>query len=62
MKAKGGGLEVRSVDDLIREISCLLQDPDKRRAMGEKAYQVAADEQCVGERTARLWERYLQAL
>ena len=61
MKAKGGGLEVHGVDDLIREISCLLDDPDKRRSMGERAYQVAADEQRVGARTARLWERYLQA-
>jgi 3-deoxy-D-manno-octulosonic-acid transferase len=62
MKAKGGGVEVRDINDLIREISCLLDDPDKRRAMGDKAYLVAADEQRVGERTARLWERYLQAL
>jgi 3-deoxy-D-manno-octulosonic-acid transferase len=62
MKARGGGIEVRGVDDLICEISRLLVDPDKRRAMGEKAYQVAADEQRVGERSARLLERYLQTL
>lgn len=62
MKAKGGGIQVRGVEDLIREISGLLVDPDKRRVMGEKAYQVAADEQRVGERTARLVERYLQTL
>ena len=62
MKAKGGGIEVRGVDDLIREITDLLVDPDKRRSMGEKAYQVAADEQRVGERSSRLLERYLQTL
>ena len=62
MKAKGGGIEVRGADDLIREITGLLVDPHKRRAMGEKAYQVAADEQCVGERSGRLLERYLQTL
>ncbi len=61
MKAKGGGVEVRGVEDLVRELTELLGDADKRRAMGEKAYQVATDEQGVGEQTARLLSRYMQA-
>ena len=60
MKAKGGGVEVRGVEDLVRELTELLGDADKRRAMGEKAYQVATDEQGVGEQTARLLSRYMQ--
>ena len=60
MKAKGGGVEVRGVEDLVRELTELLGDADKRRAMGEKAYQVATDEQGVGEQTARLVSRYIQ--
>jgi 3-deoxy-D-manno-octulosonic-acid transferase len=62
MKAKGGGVEVRGVEDLVREITELLGDADKRLAMGEKAYQVAMDEHRVGERTSELLSRYLQAL
>jgi 3-deoxy-D-manno-octulosonic-acid transferase len=60
MKAKGGGVEVRGLEDLVRELTELLGDADKRRAMGEKAYQVATDEQGVGEQTARLLSRYIQ--
>jgi 3-deoxy-D-manno-octulosonic-acid transferase len=62
MKKKGGGVEVRGLEDLVREITDLLSDADKRLAMGEKAYQVAADEHRVGERTAALLSRYLQPL
>jgi 3-deoxy-D-manno-octulosonic-acid transferase len=59
LKTKGGGIEVRGVGDLVREITDLVSDTAKRLAMGEKAYQVAADEHAVGERTARLLARYL---
>jgi 3-deoxy-D-manno-octulosonic-acid transferase len=62
MKERGGGVEVRGVEDLVREITGLLNDTDKRLTMGEKAYQVAADEQRVGERTSELLSRYLQPL
>ena len=61
MKERGGGVEVRSVDDLVREITDLLSDATKRRAMGEKAYELAADEYRVVERTTELLSRYLQA-
>jgi 3-deoxy-D-manno-octulosonic-acid transferase len=62
MKRKGGGVEVRGVEDLVREIADLVSDTDKRLAMGERAYHVAADEHRVGERTSELLSRYLQAL
>ncbi|HXV83802.1 MAG TPA: 3-deoxy-D-manno-octulosonic acid transferase [Candidatus Binatia bacterium] len=61
MKEKGGGVEVRGAEDLVRELTDLLSDTKKRVTMGERAYQVAADETCVGERTAELLCRYLQA-
>jgi 3-deoxy-D-manno-octulosonic-acid transferase len=61
MKEKGGGIEVRGVEGLVDELTDLLNDADKRRIMGENAYQVAADEQRVGERTFELLSRYLQA-
>jgi 3-deoxy-D-manno-octulosonic-acid transferase len=61
MKEKGGGIEVRGVEDLVRELIELLNDADKRRTMGENAYRVAADKQRVSERTAELLSRYLQA-
>jgi hypothetical protein len=41
MKEKEG-VEVQSVEDLVREITDLLNDADKRLRMGKKAYQVAA--------------------
>ena len=61
MKEKGGGIEVRGVEGLVGELTDLLNDADKRRTMGENAYQVAADDQRVGERTSELLSRYLQA-
>jgi 3-deoxy-D-manno-octulosonic-acid transferase len=60
MKVKGGGIEVRSADDLIREIADLLTDPSKRLMMGESAYNLAMDERRVGERSLALLTRYLQ--
>lgn len=61
MKQSGGGLEVRSGEDLIREISGLLGDPHRLQATGEKAYQVAAGDPAVLNQSIALAERYLQA-
>ncbi len=61
MKQSGGGLEVRSSDDLIREISQLLTDPHRLKVVGEKAYQVAAGDPAVLSQSIALAERYLQA-
>ena len=60
MKKRGGGIEVRDTEDLVRAITDLLNDTNKRVAMGETAYQVAADDGRVGERTVELLLRYLQ--
>jgi 3-deoxy-D-manno-octulosonic-acid transferase len=59
MKQKGGGIEVRGADDLIREIGGLLGDPQRRKRVGEKAYAVAADDRGVLQRSIDLVARYL---
>jgi 3-deoxy-D-manno-octulosonic-acid transferase len=60
MKRSGGGIEVQSGDDLIREITALLEDPQKLKAVGEKAYQVAAEDPAVLNESIALAQRYLQ--
>jgi 3-deoxy-D-manno-octulosonic-acid transferase len=60
MKERGGGIEVRDTEDLVRAITDLLNDSNKRLAMGETAYRVATDDGRVGERTVGLLLRYLQ--
>jgi 3-deoxy-D-manno-octulosonic-acid transferase len=60
MKRSGGGIEVNSGEDLIREISALLQDPQKLSAVGEKAYKVAAEDPAVLNQSIALAQRYLQ--
>lgn len=60
MKQKGGGIEVQGVEDLVRAITDLLNDSDKRLAMGKMAYQIATQDSRVGERTFALLSRYLQ--
>ena len=59
MKQKGGGMEVRDRDDLIREISELLNEPERARAMGEKAYGVAEDSGSALEHSLALVSNYL---
>jgi 3-deoxy-D-manno-octulosonic-acid transferase len=61
MKRSGGGIEVQGGEDLIREIAQLLGDPQKLRAAGEKAYQVAAGDPAVLDQSIALAQRYLQA-
>jgi 3-deoxy-D-manno-octulosonic-acid transferase len=60
MKRSGGGIEVQNGEDLIREITALLCDPRKLRAVGEKAYQVAAEDPAVLNQSIALAQRYLQ--
>ena len=60
MKKRGGAIEVRGAEDLVGAITELLNDANKRAAMGEAAYQVAADEGRAGERTVEVLLRYLQ--
>jgi 3-deoxy-D-manno-octulosonic-acid transferase len=60
MKRSGGGIEVKSGEDLIREITALLRDPQKLSAVGEKAYKVAAEDPAVLNQSIALAQRYLQ--
>jgi 3-deoxy-D-manno-octulosonic-acid transferase len=59
LKRAGGGIEVRGAADLIRVISDLLNDPEKRKMIGEKAYAIAADDRQVLERSMGLVAPYL---
>ncbi|HEU4341046.1 MAG TPA: 3-deoxy-D-manno-octulosonic acid transferase [Candidatus Binatia bacterium] len=60
MKTRGGGIEVGGRDDLIREIADLLSNPERRKRMGDQAYQVSIEDEGVVERSLRLVCRYLQ--
>jgi 3-deoxy-D-manno-octulosonic-acid transferase len=59
MKNSGGGIEVRDAGGLLREITGLLLDPEKRRSTGEKAYGVAAKDGAVVERSLDLLRSYV---
>ena len=59
MKKKGGGIEVRGREELIREMTALLADSEKGKMMGRKAYEISADDRGVLERNIALAERYL---
>ena len=61
LKQNGGGFEVRSAEDLVREIAGLLSDPQKRRLAGEKAYQVAATNNAVIDQSLNIVAIYLPA-
>jgi len=60
MKQQGAAIEVGGAEDLIREISDLLKDPQRRKMLGERAYAIAAD-RGVLERSIDLVVGYLQA-
>jgi 3-deoxy-D-manno-octulosonic-acid transferase len=60
MKQNAAGIEVRGEDDLIRAIIDLLEHPQRRRILGERAYTFAADGREVLERSIGLVARYLQ--
>jgi len=59
LKRKGAGVEVSGVEDLIREITFLLDDPQKRMRMGDKAFEVAVADHQVLERNVNLAASYL---
>ena len=61
LKQNGGGLEVGGAEDLVREITVLLTDPEKRRMVGEKAYQAAATDNAVIDRSINIVGAYLPA-
>lgn len=59
MAARGGGIEVGGKDELIRALTVLLADTEKRKSMGQKAFEVAADDHGVLERSFAVAARYL---
>ncbi|MGH7772407.1 MAG: 3-deoxy-D-manno-octulosonic acid transferase [Candidatus Binatia bacterium] len=59
MKRKGGGIEVRGREDLVREIAGLLTDRGKAERMGGLAYGVVEGDRGVVERSISLVSRYL---
>jgi 3-deoxy-D-manno-octulosonic-acid transferase len=61
LRQNGGGFEVRSAEDLVREITALLTDPQKRRLAGDKAYEVAAGDDTVIDKSLKILATYLTA-
>jgi 3-deoxy-D-manno-octulosonic-acid transferase len=61
LKQNGGGFEVHGVDDLVREITALLSEPQKCRASGEKAYEVAAGDGSAIVNSLNIVGNYLAA-
>lgn len=61
LKRTGGGIEVLGADDLVREIGGLLSEPRKYRAASERAYEVAAPDSGVLQRSVDVVAGYLAA-
>jgi 3-deoxy-D-manno-octulosonic-acid transferase len=61
LKQNGGGFEVRNAGDLVREIIALLIDPQKHRLAGDKAYEVAAGDNTVIDKSLKIVATYLTA-
>ena len=59
LKKQGAAIEVHGASDLARALVGLLVDAEKRRRMGEAAWQVAGAEQNAFAGNLRLAERYL---
>ena len=60
MKQKHAAIEVRDAEGLERELIQLLETPAKRREIGERARQLAADDRGVLSASMALARRYLQ--
>jgi 3-deoxy-D-manno-octulosonic-acid transferase len=59
MKQKGAAIEVGGADDLAQALVSLLSDSEKRRRMGEMAFQIAGDNNQALAQNLLLAERYL---
>jgi 3-deoxy-D-manno-octulosonic-acid transferase len=55
----GGALQVQNSEALGQSVTALLQQPERRQALGEAAYQVLRDNQGAIERTVGLIEQVL---
>jgi 3-deoxy-D-manno-octulosonic-acid transferase len=62
MKRRGGAIEVKGREDLIREISTILNQPARAESMGDIAYAVVEEDHGVLERSLELVDRYLHGL
>lgn len=59
MVSAGGGVRVTDAEALAREVSLLLDEPDRRHRAGQAAYEVARRDAAAGMRTARVLVRML---
>lgn len=59
MKQKGAAMEVRDAEELARVLAALLDDPEARRRMGERAAEVAGADKDALARNCNLAWRYL---
>jgi len=59
MKTKGGGIEVQDREELIREITTLLSDPQKALRVGERAREVTGGDHGVVDRSMSLISPFL---
>jgi 3-deoxy-D-manno-octulosonic-acid transferase len=62
MKRRGGAIEVKGREDLIREISTILNQPARAESMGDIAYAVVEEDHGVVERSLELVDRYLHGM
>lgn len=53
-EAAGGGIRVADAADLARQVGALLEDPERRIAIGERARATALRDAVAGARTARV--------
>jgi 3-deoxy-D-manno-octulosonic-acid transferase len=61
LRQNGGGFEVRNAEDLVREMTALLIDPQKRRLASDKAYEAAAGDNTVINKSLKIVATYLTA-
>jgi 3-deoxy-D-manno-octulosonic-acid transferase len=61
MKRHGAAIQVNGREELIEAISSLLGNPEKCRILGERAFEIAADDRKVVDNSVALVCRYLSA-
>ena len=59
--ANGGGIQVRGCEDLVREITALLAEPERCKAVGTRAFQVASKDRGVLEGSLDVIAPYLES-
>jgi 3-deoxy-D-manno-octulosonic-acid transferase len=59
--ANGGGIQVRGCDDLVREMTVLLSEPERCKAIGTRAFLVASRDCGVLDLSVEVVARHLEA-